>query len=819
MRTVLLLLSASVAFTISAASYSVRGRIVAADGNQTCPGATYRIFAASDTIRPIAVDAGDTDGAFMRRIASPGSYILKAEYVGLKPASRRFSVSAKAPVADLGTIALTADQAMLGEVVVTGQRKLVESDGATLTYNVDEDPASTTSSVIEMLRKVPMVSVDAEDNIKVKGQSNFKIYLNGKEDPMLSGDPKTILKSMPAASIKKIEVITEPGAKYDAEGTAGILNIVTVGKQSLEGYMANIQIWHNISNSGISGYGRTKVRNVTASLRANYNDSRIYRPRHTYSSETYDNLLSETDRTQRERSVSTSRWNYVGANFSLSWEPDTLNLFTASADFGHNLTWNDTRNVFSMTFADGSPRWNYIRDWSGHGSYMGVTANASYQHTFRRQGHFLVVSYLFSNNTNDNTSEQHRHSFEGTGLTLPWIWGKNNVDNLTDRHVIQIDYTNPFSQKHTLEAGAKAQLQRSQGNAFPLYGMTYEDMRQADDEHVKMEQYQDILALYASYSGTFGKFSGRAGLRWEYTHTGIDYRIAPKGYSDFTTVLNDLVPNASMTWRFTSAANLRLAYQMRISRPGIWQLNPYRNEMTTNRVNYGNPDLESAKSNQVSLTYSNYGGKIGGNVGVSYAYTKNSVENYTFLGSDGRFYSTYANIGRYQWVNLNGYIQWTIITDMQFSLYGGLNYEDYRADSPELSTAKAGWSGHFNASFDYTLPCKLRLSAFGGAGTKWIMLQSEGSGWSYYGLQISRSFLKNDALTINAYIQNFIKPRRISTSYTEAPGMRSSSYYDFSSIHFGLGLSFRFGSLQSDVKRTNASIESDSGQQGPSKGK
>lgn len=230
MRTVLLLLSASVAFTISAASYSVRGRIVAADGNQTCPGATYRIFAASDTIRPIAVDAADTDGAFMRRIPSPGSYILKAEYVGLKPASRRFSVSAKVPVADLGTIALSADQAMLGEIVVTGQRKLVESDGATLTYNVDEDPASTTSSVIEMLRKVPMVSVDAEDNIKVKGQSNFKIYLNGKEDPMLSGDPKTILKSMPAASIKKIEVITEPGAKYDAEGTAGILNIVTVGK-------------------------------------------------------------------------------------------------------------------------------------------------------------------------------------------------------------------------------------------------------------------------------------------------------------------------------------------------------------------------------------------------------------------------------------------------------------------------------------------------------------------------------------------------------------------------------------------------------------
>lgn len=803
----------------SAAQLKVQGRIVAADGNEACPGATYRIFASTDTLQPLFIDAADLDGKFSKNLSKPGSYILKAEYVGLRPVARRFTLTAKAQVADLGVIALPADSTMLGELVVTGQRRLIESDGATLTYNVEEDPSSTTSSVIEMLRRVPMVSVDAEDNIKVKGQSNFRIYLNGKEDPMLSGDPKTILKSMPAASIKKIEVITEPGAKYDAEGTAGILNIVTTGKQSIAGYMANLQLWHSISNTGVSGYGRAKIGNVTASIRANYNDSRIYRPRHTYSSETYENLLSDADRTQRENSVGTSKWNYTGANFSLSWEPDTLNLFTTSFDFGKNLSWNDTRNNFSMTSADGTPRWSYIRDWNAHGSYLGLTANASYQHTFRRQGHYMVVSYLFSNTTNDYTSVQRRHSFDGTGLTLPWTWGENTRDNLANRHVVQIDYTNPFSKKHTLEAGAKAQLQRSEGDSHPRYGSTYEDMAPAADEHVKMVQFQDILALYASYQGTFGNFSGRAGLRWEYTHTGIDYKIAPPQYTDFTTVLNDLVPNASMTYRFTPASNLRLAYQMRISRPDLWQLNPYRNEMTTNRVDFGNPNLESTKSNQVSLTYSNYGGKIGGNVGVAYAYTKNSVEGYTYLGEDGRFYSTYANIGRYQWLNLNGYMQWTIITDMQFSLYAGLNYEDYRADSPEISTAKAGWSGNFNANFDYTLPCKLRISAYGGAGTKWIMLQSEGSGWSYYGLSLSRSFLKNDALTLNVYAQNFIKPRRVSRSTSVAPDMRTSSYYDFSSIHFGLGVSFKFGSLQSDVKRTNATIESDSGPGSPQKGR
>ena len=819
MKTHLISLLATFAFgglTAIAAVYSVSGRIVEASGGEPCPGATYRIYNVSDTVKPVAVDAADMEGRFRHSLSRSGKYLLKAEYVGLKTVSRFFTLSAKASSSDLGTIALASDSETLGEVVVTGQRRLVDSDGATLTYNVEEDPSATTSSTLDMLRKVPMVSVDAQENIKVKGQSNFKIYLNGKEDPMLSGDPKTILKSMPAASIKKIEVITEPGAKYDAEGTGGILNIITVGKQNLEGFMANFSLWHNISNSGISGYGRTKIGNVTASLNANYNDSRVYPARHFYCNEAYENLLSETDRTQRTVSKGANERNYVGSSFNLSWEPDTLNLFTVSFDFGKSLGWQNTRNALEMLSSSGQKQWSYIRDWNSHSSNLGLSGQASYQHTFRRKGHHIVASYLYNNYDNDFSSVQTRHSLEG--ISLPWLWGKNVNDNATGRHTMQIDYTNPFTSRHTLEAGAKLQMQRSDGNAYPLYGTEYDNMAVAEDEHGEMTQLQDIFALYASYTGTFGSFSGRAGVRWEYTHTGVDYKTRPQGYKDFTTVLNDVVPNASLTYRFTPASNLRLAYQMRISRPSLWQLNPYRNEMSTNQASFGNPDLDSQRSNQVSLTYSNYGGKVGGNVGVSYAYTKNSIENYNFL-SDGVFNSTYANIGRYQWFNINGYMQWTVITDMQFSLYAGLNYEDYKASSPELKASRAGWSGNFNANFDYTLPCRLRLSAYGGAGSGWIMLQTSGSGWFYYGVQASRSFLKNDALTVNVYAQNFINPRTVYDNTTEAPGMRTSSRYDSANLHVGFGVSFRFGSLSADVKRTAAKLNEGGGNDGPSKGK
>ena len=214
--------------------------------------------------------------------------------------------------------------------------------------------------------------------------------------------------------------------------------------------------------------------------------------------------------------------NYVGSSFNLSWEPDTLNLFTVSFDFGKSLGWQNTRNALEMLSSSGQKQWSYIRDWNSHSSNLGLSGQASYQHTFRRKGHHIVASYLYNNYDNDFSSVQTRHSLEG--ISLPWLWGKNVNDNATGRHTMQIDYTNPFTSRHTLEAGAKLQMQRSDGNAYPLYGTEYDNMAVAEDEHVEMTQFQDIFALYASYTGTFGSFSGRAGVRWEYTHTGVDYK-------------------------------------------------------------------------------------------------------------------------------------------------------------------------------------------------------------------------------------------------------------------------------------------------------
>ena len=800
------ILSAGMILSISltASKYIVKGVVTDAVDGTPCPGVIMRIYAENDSVLPLLSNITDSIGHFEQQLDSAGRYKLRTEFLGLKPEEMIFEVSDESPVADLDTITPVLSTEMLDEVVVSVRKPLVENDGATLTYNMTEDPEAQGNSILEMLRKVPMVTVDAEENIKVRGNSNFKIYLNGREDPMLSGDPKTILKSMPASTIKKVEVITEPGAKYDAEGVGGILNIVTITKQNLEGVVGNLNTWFTTNNVGESVYVRTKMGNVTGSVNISNSNSIFTEFCSNTNESRVENYLSEDNRSQITKGRSHYNSGFTGGGLSLSWEPDTLNLFTFDVYLGRYSSKSKNYQTMESLTSAGIMNWRLNRDYKVNNWGLWTNAGTSYQHTFGREGHHIVASYQYSFNHGGFVSNMETYDVEGYILTSPWR--RNENTNHQNQHTLQIDYANPLGEHNVIEAGAKAFFMRSDNMSAPWSGNSADDMTVDKSEQVSMAQFRNIQAVYVSHTGNYGKWSTRAGLRYEHTETGIDYFSGP--YDNFSSKSNDFVPNLSLTYRLTGMQNFRFAYQMRIFRPGVNVLNPYINTMTQGELSYGNPDLDSERNNEVNFSYNNYGGKVGGSARIAYSHTGNSIERFSFA-EGGLIHNTYANIGKYNVASLSGDIQYSIIPSMTISFSGYAARVFYKLHTAMLTRSKTGWNWNYNANFNYRLPCAIAISAYGGQGSGWMNFETTGDGYHYYGLSVSRGFLKDEQLRINVYAQNFFEPRRTSSSSTTGENTYSYSTSRFRNINAGISISWQFGKLNADVKRTGAQIEAE----------
>lgn len=701
----------------------------------------------------------------------------------------------------------------LDEVVISAKKPIVQANGEKTSYNLDEDASSKSNSMLEMLRKVPGVTVDGEDNIRLNGQSNFKIYVNGKEDPMLSSNASKVLKAMPATAFSKIEVINEPGAKYDAEGTGGILNFVTSQKQVTDGYLGSLTAGINTNGVNGSGFFRTKFRNVTANAHAEVFDSHINPQKQTRHSTTRYLLDSRNNRLLSESMMKTP-FTYGGGGLDLSWEPDTLNLFTLNfniMDMGGKT--KDSYEYARMFDSEGLPVWMRRQDYGLSMSNLGVTAGASFQHTFREKGHHLILSYLYNFSSNEMKIDRNVTESDGFSGLIPFQ--HSETENLTHEHTVQADYANPFhSDKHLLEAGAKAVFRRNNADGTEKVGDTPDNLVELPSNYVRMKQFQDIAALYASYTGTYDKFGLKAGLRYEHTRMGINFRESDE--SDFTKRLDDIVPNAALSYSFSPAHSLRLAYQMRISRPTISQVNPFTISVSETMSSKGNPELESEKRNAVLLTYTNFGRLLGGNVSVGYSQINNMIAEYSYLEGNN-IITTNANMGRNRTISLEGFLNFNFSNRMSANISGNIYYVDLNAPNPlfgQLEGAaarlkKSGWKGGFNASWNYMMPGNVRLNAYGGASWHEFELQSVFHGWYYYGISASRNFFKNDAMTLTLSLSNFCQRNRKFISEQQTGTMRSYSTNEMRSWDLGFSISWNFGNIKAQVKKTQAQIIND----------
>lgn len=702
----------------------------------------------------------------------------------------------------------------LTELVVTAQKKVIQSDGAKLTYNMSEDATSKGQSLLEALKKVPMITVDGEDNIRVNGDSNFKIYVNGKEEPMLEANASTIFKSMPAESFSKIEVITEPGAKFDAEGTGGIINLISEQVQKKDGYSGSVSA--SISNRTYAGslLGRMKYGRLSADASITYASNSFLEAQKNISIREQTSLKSDLDYFQRTTADQRAKYHYSNAMLNMAYDLSEKDLITFGGSFmdmgAHTPKYQQTTSMFDK---QGNKRWEFEQNIFAKIKNISASGNLSFQHNFDNNGHRMIVAYLFNYGQNLLDALSHNEALLNYHFPTPYTSDVN--DNRTREHTAQIDYANPFGgRKHLLETGGKMILRHNTSYSTYGYGTNENNVAVSPEQDLDMLQRQNIYALYGSYTFNTDHLSAKGGVRYEHTDMGIDYRKG--GLQDFDSKLNDVVPNAALTWIFGPATNLRLAYQMRISRPSLSQVNPYQISIMETMVMMGNPDLHSQRNNKITLTYTNFGRVFGGNIGLEYSTTDNSIVEFNYEDK-GILYQTYANIGRNRVLAANGFFNWNITSSMTLSGNARISQLSLKSSSPYFSNS--GWQGNWSANWTYTAPADVKFSAYAGQQFNRIFLQGKANGYYYYGVGVSRDFLKEKTLNVALNATNFLN--KYNTYKSDSNNGSSLIHNEFRNYNWsvGINLSWRFGHLKSQTRKTDLRISNDDVEQSSSNDK
>lgn len=786
----------------------IKGTVWNSSENVSEPYATVWAYAANDTVKPLKTLAADEDGAFSLTLPK-GKYRIMATSVGNKPAMKEVTVGS-ADI-DMGRLELTVADNELAAVTVVAQRPVVKREVDRLTYDVQADQDSKSQDLLDFLRKVPMVSVDGEGNIQVKGSSNFKVYKNGRPNKSFSRNAKELFEAIPASTIKRVEVITNPGAREDAEGTSVILNIVTMDDVSTRGVMGTASLFSASSNDFIPMPNLYLTAQYDRFTVSGWGGLWHSTPAHSRSAQDTEGVYQSSGLMRRGHTDTSARNTGGYGGLEASLDIDSLNLVTADLNlYGYNSRshFDGTEQMFGP---DGALLWQYSTRGYSHNpaDINGLDGSLNYQRMTRLKGESVTASWrvAYERSNTDGTTEY----YDVTGTTVPYTALNSLQRNKSFENVGQIDWERPFGKKIIMNFGGK--YTNRFGHALSTLDYVGDDTEKQNFEHTT-----HVAAAYVDWRGTFGKVGLRAGLRYEWSRLGAAY---PDGdLTDYHSDFNDLCPSLGINWTASDCSTFNLSYQKSINRPSISMLDPTVLR-TPLEVSSGNPDLKTVSNHNFSADYSLVKQRVYLQGSVSYTIQPNCFGSSRTV-IDNIIYTTMSNNQYASDIDLSIYLQWSPFdkTRIQWNASAGHTHASAPGGLKSNRWTHSQW-----LQVQQTLPWNLRLGASASYTTGW-----ESGLYSYntisplcrYSLSLQRSFLKDDRLTVRLIGHNFAGSKRMHI-YDHTQNMdylATSRTTTFRNAALILNVSFRFGSLNTSVKkvRTN-NISSDvekSGNQKPS---
>lgn len=751
--------------------YKVKAKLQDSLASKQIAFATVAVFSAK-TSRALSGTYSDENGNFEFSIDS-AEISLKISYLGYK--TKRIDIpKLEAKLTELGTIYLEPDVQGIGVVNVRAERSVVEFKLDKRVFNVGKDLSSTGLSALEVLNNVPSVNVDLEGQISLRGNSGVQVLINGKPSVLADGGGNA-MGSITADMIESIEVVTNPSAKYEAEGTSGIINII-LKKEEKKGINGSVSLNTGIPDNHSLGFSmnrRTEKFNIFTQLGGGYRSL----PRYKESSNIFGDqgVLSEGIEFRNEAFINFT----LGADYYIN----KLNVITLSGNYAYEFEDQPSLTEFS-SFTDGG---STTRSWEREEST--TAGNPKWQYD-------LQYAKEFKNNEDHNLlftaqgrSFSKEQSSEFTNTSLSGNEADPNQQTETffyqNDYTFKLDYTNPLSKKYSIEAGSMYEI-NDVGNDFEVRDQLDGEWTTDSGLTNNFEYDQKVLGLYGTAAYESERWGLKLGVRVENTDLRTVLTTTNKRNDQFYT---NLFPSVHTSFKITPLISMQAGYSKRIFRPRLWDLNPFFNIRNNYNIRQGNPELLPEFADSYEFTAIFVFNKASLNTSVYHLFTTDVIERVTRL-EEGINITAPLNIGSNAKTGLEITGKYTPVK--WFSINGDFNYGyfnrrgTYEGQSFDFSSdqIQSKITPKFNLKADVDLECTVNYRS------AYATLQGRRSGFTFLNFAARKKLWKGKTIINFAVNDVFASRIRESTAVQD-----DFSFYDFSmrGTFFTLGISYGFG--------------------------
>lgn len=789
---------ANTSFSQPRSNGKINGKII--DGS-TQKAVEYATITVTDA-KGKAVNGAVTDakGSFEVNNIPAGTYTVVIDFIGYSPIKKEnITLTDSKPSITLGTISLMAGKETLASVTVTSKTPIIENKIDKIVYNAANDVTSQGGVALDVLKKVPQVTVDIDGNVELQGNSSIRFLINGKPSSVFGNSIADALASIPASQIKSIEAITSPGAKYDAQGTGGIINII-LKDSKVQGYNGSINIGAGtrLENGSLN----LNVRHNNFGVNAFFSGNAQLRS-HTPASQDRTSQDTLAKRSTHFLQDGYSDFERNGYQSGLGFDWGITKKDNLSGSFGYNHFSNQgsgvtlqqqvtldnvgvpISNISNSRISD-SRSGTHSFDWS-----------LNYKKKFKKDGQELEVSYNSSFGV-PNTNYAQTQTYQGQ--VSPYTGTSSNNPGKDRETEIAIDYTHPLKEDFILETGVKTVLQNifSEADVLKLNTSTNQYAKDPAQSY-QLNYNRKVYAAYVSTSFSIDKFLNvKTGLRLEHTDTKIDFP------NTFIPSYNSWVPSIVLSHNFENGRSIKLAYSHRIERPDYREINPFVNLADPYNISTGNPLLQPELGNNFELGFNkNFDG--GGSIYISLVsrFNSNDIKPYTvFYPSYKIGDSVYSNVSvsNRQNIGLENRtgisISGSIPVTKQLSLRTNIFMSNRRVVN-ELSANHVtnGFDARFNLNATYQLPRNLVLEGFGNYNTPVNNIQGKQPQFFAYTFALRKFFLNKKASF------GFTATNPFSQYIQQVTTTTAANYYSYNLRQvpyrsFGISLSYKFGKLE-----------------------